>query len=413
MHLFNNTVHCPATSVKPDEILQGKNKKIEFIFYLARELYLKLRLRNWSEKQICFPKSPKSIIVAAGGNLGGTILTLPLIKVVRERWPHSHLAVIVNGKSSQDIISLSNYADSCHLIYPISLLDSIFQTDDFKREYSKLKELNAEIAITNHDNGLEHLLMLLKTPIRIGHVGMGVSGNSLVWGNVNNLKVPCKVGKNWLESYSDLARIFTETPLSTPSISVDKNDNINAIKEMENDDFKPGSKFVAIQAGVWEKETFKQWPLKFLAQTCLKLYEKYSFFPIIIGVRGQEITHEAIRRVLPEHVPVIDLIGKTSTKQVAAILSQCSVTITNDSGLMHLSAALGIPTVAIYGMTDPSVTWCYGIHPKYQIVRNRNAVPCYVYGHNFIQHCLTRYCLTSITPQMVIDAVGIALEANI
>jgi heptosyltransferase-2 len=54
--------------------------------------------------------------------------------------------------------------------------------------------------------------------------------------------------------------------------------------------------------------------------------------------------------------PVINLIGKTTVAEVLALIGQCSLFLSNDSGLMHVAAALNIPQVALFGSTDPQKT---------------------------------------------------------
>ena len=52
--------------------------------------------------------------------------------------------------------------------------------------------------------------------------------------------------------------------------------------------------------------------------------------------------------------PLIDIAGKTNLKEAIALISRCALFISNDSGLMHVAGALGIPTVAIFGSTNPA-----------------------------------------------------------
>jgi ADP-heptose:LPS heptosyltransferase len=52
----------------------------------------------------------------------------------------------------------------------------------------------------------------------------------------------------------------------------------------------------------------------------------------------------------------VDLSGKTSLPELAAMLSLCNVVLANDSGGMHLAAIVGTPVVAVFGLTDPAKT---------------------------------------------------------
>ena len=101
----------------------------------------------------------------------------------------------------------------------------------------------------------------------------------------------------------------------------------------------------------------------------------------------------------------IDLTGKTSIAELPAMLSQCHLFLGNDSGAMHVAAAVGLPVVAIFGPTDP-----YGtspVTPRHSIVQDKPyCSPC------FLRRCPTDHrCMNSITPEMVADASIPWLEA--
>ncbi|MCA1809712.1 MAG: glycosyltransferase family 9 protein, partial [Lentisphaerae bacterium] len=61
---------------------------------------------------------------------------------------------------------------------------------------------------------------------------------------------------------------------------------------------------------------------------------------------------------------VLNLAGRTSLTELAAVLSCCSLALTNDSGGMHLATALGIPVVAVFGVTDPCRTGPLGVRVR-------------------------------------------------
>ena len=57
-----------------------------------------------------------------------------------------------------------------------------------------------------------------------------------------------------------------------------------------------------------------------------------------------------------------DLVGRTSLAALAGVIARCSVFVSNDSGAMHLAAAIGRPVVAIFGPTDERSTRPIGLH---------------------------------------------------
>jgi heptosyltransferase-2 len=90
----------------------------------------------------------------------------------------------------------------------------------------------------------------------------------------------------------------------------------------------------------------------------------------VFGTRADQQAAAKIAAGAGRHV--LDLTGKTNLAQAMACIARCHVFITNDSGLMHVAAALRIPIVAIFGSTDPVATGPFCEHA----VIVRKAMPC-------------------------------------
>jgi heptosyltransferase-2 len=98
-----------------------------------------------------------------------------------------------------------------------------------------------------------------------------------------------------------------------------------------------------------------------------------------------------------QHSPVI-VAGETSLRQLMALLARCHLFITNDSGPMHLAAALGLPMVAVFGSTDDRATG--PLSPKARIVRH--PVACSPCG---LRVCPIDFrCMEGITVERVYEA---------
>ena len=103
---------------------------------------------------------------------------------------------------------------------------------------------------------------------------------------------------------------------------------------------------------------------------------------------------------------VVNLAGKTSLRQLMALLKLCRVVLTNDTGPMHVAAALGTPVVVPFGSTSPELTGP-GLpgDPRHQLLTS--AVPC---APCFRRACPIDFrCMTSISPERVVEAVLQAL----
>ena len=371
---------------------------------LLKRLLRSLYMRFYRHKKCLFdyiiPETPKCVVVAAGGNLGGAIISLPLIVAARDRWPSSHLVVIGNTKHSLEIVKYAQVGDDHILVPNVSFKGSFFNSE-VKTFQKMLTKYSPDIFISNHNFQLDFLLIPLSIPCRIGSVNSNIYGDRLEWDNFYNIPVRCDSGINWLDSYSDIASKFSGKHLEPPDIAVSENDKNFARKFLSSLGFGHDAKFVAVQAGVWEQHSFKQWPVQLLVETCKILFNDYGIIPVVFGVKGQEYTVKELQRVMSKS-NVVNLVAKTSPADAAAMISICSVSIVNDSGLMHLSAAVGVPTVFLCGVTD--LTWVYGDRKNCRIIRHSGCKPCYAINRFLVDSC-AKPCLSSIQPKTVVSAV--------
>lgn len=98
----------------------------------------------------------------------------------------------------------------------------------------------------------------------------------------------------------------------------------------------------------------KRWPLERYAQLADRLIGGLDADVLIFGSRAERPQAEEIARAM-SHTPTV-LAGDTSLRQLMALLARCRLIVTNDSGPMHVAAALGLPVVAIFGSTDERAT---------------------------------------------------------
>lgn len=100
----------------------------------------------------------------------------------------------------------------------------------------------------------------------------------------------------------------------------------------------------------WEPKT---WPAERFAAIFRRLAVPEAV-PVVLGGPG-EAEHAMATPLLGALPEAIDLVGKLTLPQVSACLARCRLFIGNDSGLMHMAAAAGTPTIGLFGPTDASV----------------------------------------------------------
>ena len=168
-----------------------------------------------------------------------------------------------------------------------------------------------------------------------------------------------------------------------------------------------GDPFLAMLPGAAYGQA-KQWPPDRMAETAARLARDRGLRCVLLGASHDTSAARAIESWLRAHAPeqagrVIDLVGRTSLGALAGVLDRAAATISNDSGGMHLAAALGRPVIAIFGPTDEQATAPLGNHTV--LVEPVFCRPCQ------LRDCpIDHRCMKRISVQRVFDAVAARLE---
>lgn len=104
----------------------------------------------------------------------------------------------------------------------------------------------------------------------------------------------------------------------------------------------------------------KRWPPAYVADVIARLASDRAATCVLVGVAGDVAAGREIESAIGSRSlgagRLVNLIGRTDLPRLIGLLSRCQVFVTNDSGAMHLAAALGRPVVAMFGPTDERVT---------------------------------------------------------
>jgi heptosyltransferase II len=146
----------------------------------------------------------------------------------------------------------------------------------------------------------------------------------------------------------------------------------------------------------------KRWEPERFAAVGRKLQQDFGARLVLLGGPDEGPVAGQVKELLPG--PVADLVGQTSLREALGVLSQLNLLITNDSGLMHAGAALGVPLVALFGSTDPTATGPFT--SRATVIRHpRPCSPC------FKRTCDEGYaCLTDISVEEVTAAARTWLQ---
>ena len=145
----------------------------------------------------------------------------------------------------------------------------------------------------------------------------------------------------------------------------------------------------------------KRWLPERFAEVVRSVQERTGAAWKVFGVQGDRPVADVIINAAGNSC--IDLVGKTTLAELMDELRSCDLLLTNDTGTMHLAAHLGVPTVAIFGSTEPTLTGPLG--SNHRILRHHvECSPC------FLRECPIDFrCMKEVTAGEVTEAVLAAL----
>jgi len=333
------------------------------------------------------------ILIRATNWVGDAIMALPAVRAVREKFGNAEIG-IVGRPYVLDIYREQEIADE------LIAYDSAREHKGIsgrERLAGELRERSFDVALLLQNAfDAAWLAWRAKIPTRIGYAR---DGRSLLL--TNSIAVP-KVGEipahekfyylelirraGWIEELPDIPWIELKISTKKRQHAEELLLNAGALTQRMR---------IAVGAGA-SYGSAKCWPPDRFATTLNALAEKMDADVILFGTQGEAAVSTAIRAGL-KRAPV-DLTGKTAIADLPALLSRCNLFIGNDSGAMHVAAAVGLPIVAVFGPTDPYGT--VPVTPNCSVVQDKPyCSPC------FLRRCpIDHRCMKAIAPGMVEEA---------
>ncbi|MBU1121861.1 MAG: lipopolysaccharide heptosyltransferase II [Candidatus Omnitrophica bacterium] len=146
--------------------------------------------------------------------------------------------------------------------------------------------------------------------------------------------------------------------------------------------------------------TLKRWPAANFAYLADKLIAELNCAVFFIGTyKDKNITNQVLEKM---HHTSYDMCGKTTLDELAALITNFNLFISNDSGPAHLAAALDIKTIALFGPTSSKITAPRGNHVKIICGSTTQKAECKVPCYNL--KCKNNVCMQSIDRNDVLDA---------
>jgi ADP-heptose:LPS heptosyltransferase len=275
--------------------------------------------------------------------LGETLLNLPAIAALKAALPSAALTVLIQP-SLRDLFTTARGVDKVLM----------YEEEDRRgwlvraiRLSSILRPHHFDLAIISNPKKELHLAAWLAgIPIRVGYARKG--GRWLLTHRLDDRKA---LGERHEVEYNlDLIRALG-LPTTIPPWQLPRFDREQAevIQLLQRQGIKPSEPFIAVHP--WTSNPLKQWPADRFQTLIRQCVERLRIQVVIIG--GLEEASQS-KEVLPAAVPVGDLTGRLTLRQLAALLQISQVLVSNDSGPVHLASAVGAKTVVLFGTPNPA-----------------------------------------------------------
>lgn len=158
-----------------------------------------------------------------------------------------------------------------------------------------------------------------------------------------------------------------------------------------------GKKLIGINPGA-AYGFAKCWPAERFRALAMRLLLKTDAYIVFFGDVKTALLVKEISYGLPEKV--IDLAGVTRLRELACLIKDCTVFVTNDSGPMHIAAAFETPVVALFGSTDDKITGPYG-QKENVINKNVSCSPCFKRTCPIDFRCMEQISIEDVLEQVL------------
>jgi len=333
------------------------------------------------------------LLVRATNWVGDAILSIPALAAIRARWPQAQISVLARPWVA-DL-----YRDQ-------GLVDHLIPFDHRGRHRGPLgiERLAAELRAERFDvavlfqNAFEAawIVWRARIPERIGYARDGrgmlltkpipVASPGEIPAHESNYYLELLRRAGWIESLPEIAPVRIRVLAEAAE---------RGEKLLRDAGCPAGGLRVAFGAGA-AYGTAKCWPANRYADLARTLVAEYGARVLLFGAASEAAVAAEVEQ--GAGAGVINLIGRSAIGDLPALLSRCRLFIGNDSGAMHVAAAVGLPVVAIFGPTDANGT--RPLTPQLSIVQRKVACsPC------FLRHCpIDHRCMKSVDLQMVLEA---------
>lgn len=307
--------------------------------------------RPWERRETFEGEKVKKILLVRNDNIGDVICSSPAIEAVREAFPDAYLAVLVAGYS-REAIEGNPHVDEIYLYEKARHHPDVPKPVSLWRQWKVLQAIRAQgydlaVGLRAYFSPSQGWLVYASgAPFRLGHAPSKPEHKRFAF--YYNLPVTADpLSRHEVERTLDVVRsIGIQGKEARLTFFVPEADR-EAVAAFLAEAALEGRPLVGIN--IFSRMPVNRWPPERFAELADRMVKTYGVQVVFTCQPGEEWRLEKVQKSMAHP----SLAYPTATvKRFAALQEACELFVTTEGGPMHTSAAVGVPTIAIFGVTD-------------------------------------------------------------
>jgi heptosyltransferase-2 len=328
---------------------------------------------------------PSRILIVRFSSLGDIVLTSPVTRALRQRYPEAEIAITVK----------SEYEALAQLLPGVDTVIPFVAASGFHPLAARIRRQRFDLMIDLHVNprslllsrvsGISHVIRYHKR--RMARMGM-------VYTSLRSIPT-----RHTVDAYLDaLVSLGIETCDRLPALVIHAAARNAAIERLRSHGIQNGRRILGLAPGA--SSSTKQWPIRHFARLGDQCHRSTDAAVLLIGGKRDKDTTAAVAAAMT--APSVDWAGSIDLSLLPAVLTQCRVLVSNDSGPMHIASAVATPVVGIFGPTHPRLGFTPLGAQDTVLSLDLECSPCSLHGE---KPCWkgTHACLEDLPVNRVVD----------
>ena len=292
-----------------------------------------------------------NIAVFSISGIGNTIFAVPMLRLLRQSYPEAKITLFVRFKAAKDLLSYCSYVDEI-IIVDYSVVKGL---KNKLRLIFNLRRRKFELNITafpSEKREKNFFSYLIGAPVRVSHKYIKEKITDL--GFLQTARVPVDITIHDLDQNMlllsalgiDISHADRQLQVWVPE--ADEMFAFAYLKKLLGEEKREKKIIIGFHAGSSDEfgMTHKRWGIHNFARLADMIIEKYNALILLFGgPEEKDLKYGTAQQM--KNSPVI--IEKTSIQKDAALIKNCDLFVSNDSGNMNLALALGVKTIGLFG----------------------------------------------------------------